>query len=481
VRAAVAAGRHVRVVGTAHTTNSQLCTPGDVISTEKLNRIEGIEKSGDTESVTVEAGAKFFEVAEWLHQRDRSLGFAIIGYRGISVGGAIGTGAHGSSTRESATLASRIEAMWVVGADGELREYSAQNTDAVTWKALRANLGMLGVVVKLRLRVEPQFNLRVRTSFYNESRLFKKRGAQELIQDCNYVLVLWFPNAHRVMRACGTRTGAPAEAGATNTLLSPSVPAFAITPLKQVLQLGACHNGLSCLIEDVRELLLELAPPFMKKNIFGALASSRNVVGPSHHLLSSDLSPYESGFFQRNWEIAVPISKAQQALAAVRARFHKDHVCLPLVGVSLRVAPIEDISLIAHSSAYGDFKPGELAMFIELSVYQPTGFPLELQARYDAPYDEFGRVLLEDFSGRAHWGKNVDWLFELQRGLDVYGTNLDDFRQVADQMDPDGVFTNPFARNLGMDWQDPVGEAVRAPRVACGQGASPYLNSCREF
>ena len=59
-------------------------------------------------------------------------------------------------------------------------------------------------------------------------------------------------------------------------------------------------------------------------------------------------------------------------------------------------------------------------------------------------------LIIEKFHGRAHWGKNEDWIFQSENQLGNFGDKFDRFRKVVKQLDPNGVFSNEFSKNLGL-------------------------------
>ena len=80
---------------------------------------------------------------------------------------------------------------------------------------------------------------------------------------------------------------------------------------------------------------------FKKENKKGKLKPTHEAVGYSHKITSSAFTDKAQGFFQMDWEIAVPASKLQEALLAVNELVEKQKVCLPLIGVFIRfTAPI---------------------------------------------------------------------------------------------------------------------------------------------
>eukprot|EP00245_Coleochaete_scutata_P003915 TRINITY_DN1598_c0_g2_i1.p1 TRINITY_DN1598_c0_g2~~TRINITY_DN1598_c0_g2_i1.p1 ORF type:complete len:684 (+),score=86.02 TRINITY_DN1598_c0_g2_i1:83-2053(+) len=72
----------------------------------------------------------------------------------ITIGGGVATSTHGSS-RESTTLSSQVLAMEVVLADGSVKSFSRKEHPHLM-RALRTNVGQLGVVTKLTLEIIPQ-------------------------------------------------------------------------------------------------------------------------------------------------------------------------------------------------------------------------------------------------------------------------------------------------------------------------------------
>ncbi len=449
VKRAVSVGAHIRVIGNAHTTNHQICSDGIIITTEKLRHIIGIEKYDGKDTVVVEPGATLDELTEWLHQRNQSLGYAIIGYRGVSIAGAIATGAHGSSPHHTAVLSSLVESITLVKADGTLAELSANNTDPDTFKALRANLGMLGAVVRIRLRIFPQFNLHVHVTYGQDKEMIRGNGVLSAIRNCDYGQIHWFPHAKKYVKTCGNKTYELPDKNANNTLLSPPIPSFIVKPFPLVLQYGACHQNLNILLEDLRYLSLKILPPFEKNNFFHNSTPSTNVIGPSHRMMSSLYNQDKQSMYVSDWEIAVPLSYAQDALVDLQQLFLQSGASFPLTGIFIRFAPAEDTTLMAHTSAGGEFHLHEPAVMIEFPYFRPLGFPRSLATDYLKSYKKMAKLLIEKYHGRAHFGKNQDWVFPLEIKLGNYEDHLRRFMNVVHNFDPHGVFSNDFSQILG--------------------------------
>jgi alditol oxidase len=76
----------------------------------------------------------------------------------ISVAGAVATGTHGSGDGNG-NLATAVTALRLLTSDGELREYAQGDED---FEGVVVNLGALGVVTRVRLAVEPTYEVRQR-------------------------------------------------------------------------------------------------------------------------------------------------------------------------------------------------------------------------------------------------------------------------------------------------------------------------------
>ena len=444
-------GQRLKFVGSRHSISGALCGDGVVIASEALRTIHGIEEFEGQTTVRVDAGVKLVELTEWLHDRGWSLGYALMGYNGVSLAGAIGTGSHGSSPKHSAVLSSKVVFLDVIGADGQLQSYSAGTTDPDVWKSLTTHAGMLGFVVNLRLRLEPQFKLKVKVTYHNESSLFDEGGALEEVRECDYGQINWWPRTGKYFKTCGKVTTKSVHRGAQNVLLDPFTFKGSAPLARNLFQVAACDRGIAKTIEAVRYADFVLNPPF-EKNVwwwFDPIRSNK-VKGYSHRMMSSYFDSEGDGIFNVDWEVAVPQQFSEQALIAVREILHRYGVSLFEVGVFLRFAPSESTSWLANSATGGPFREGEIAMYIELPVPDPVAFGENWMAWYEAPYREVMTTLIQDFGGRAHLGKNKDWVFEFETEQDAYGENLLRFQAAVSELDPTGVFSNDWSFALGL-------------------------------
>jgi FAD/FMN-containing dehydrogenase len=161
VRRAAGEGRSVRVVGSGHSFLPLVATPGYVASLDDLAGLEDCDPSGL--EATVRAGTKLRALGEALLAR--GLAMENLGDIDVqSVGGALGTGTHGTG-RALRNLSAQVASLRLVLASGEVVECSADREPDL-WRAARVSFGALGVVATVRFRLLPAYRLheRVRRS-----------------------------------------------------------------------------------------------------------------------------------------------------------------------------------------------------------------------------------------------------------------------------------------------------------------------------
>ncbi len=451
VRMAKFKGQKVKAIGASHSATAIMCSEGVLIPMQHLDQVLGIEETNGVLTVAAQAGITVFALSEWLHARGFALaGIPHMGFRDVTIAGAVATGSHGSSPKHAGVISNIVESIELVDGLGQLRSYEKNKTDDVTFKALTANLGLLGIVTQVSLRIQKQFNLDVQVSYHDDAKLIDQ-GLIKQVENCDYGQLNWFPSVEKYMLTCGVKTALPSDTAANNELLSPKIPKFIVNPFKKVLQYGACANSVMGLIERVRYLQFKLQPPLVKMHENGKIKNADRVVGPAHRMVSSHLISEQEGFFQMDWEIAVPASRAQDALNAIKQHMLKNKTKLPLVGVFVRFAPAESASLMAHTNSHGsEWSKGGTAVFFEMPVYVPVGFSHEKFNQYEKQYVEFARMLITQFSGRPHWGKNREWTLKMAIDHGAYSETLQQFKQVRDHFDPDRIFINKFAQTIGL-------------------------------
>ncbi|TJY43101.1 FAD-binding protein [Cohnella pontilimi] len=150
----VARNNRVKVLGTRHSFNGIADTVGIHLSLQKLNHVISLDRT--SRKVTVEAGIRYGELCQYLHQNGYAL-HNLASLPHITVAGACSTATHGSGDLNG-NLATAVDSLEVVQADGETVVFSREQQDGVIDGAV-VGLGGWGIVTKMTLNVSPAFQM----------------------------------------------------------------------------------------------------------------------------------------------------------------------------------------------------------------------------------------------------------------------------------------------------------------------------------
>lgn len=152
LRRIVAGAAKIRALGSRHCFND-IADSDQLVSLAKLD--PGIEIDAEAGTVTVGGGVRYGELALALEDA----GFALHNMASlphITVAGAVITATHGSGDRNG-NLATAVTALELVTSDGALVTLARGDAE---FPGAVVNLGALGVVTRLTLRIEPTYLVR---------------------------------------------------------------------------------------------------------------------------------------------------------------------------------------------------------------------------------------------------------------------------------------------------------------------------------
>ncbi|KRE74598.1 D-arabinono-1,4-lactone oxidase [Paenibacillus sp. Soil750] len=181
-------GRRLRVVGTGHSF-TPIAASDDVLIT--LDRMQGlIEVDAEERTATVWAGTKLKLLGELLYAQglaQENLGDIDV----QSIAGAISTGTHGTG-QQFGNIATQVVGLTMVTGAGEVITCTAV-THLDMFKAMQVSLGALGIIVQVKLRLQPTYKM-----MYESKRMPLKQCLQELPDIASghrHFEFYWFPYA----------------------------------------------------------------------------------------------------------------------------------------------------------------------------------------------------------------------------------------------------------------------------------------------
>jgi FAD/FMN-containing dehydrogenase len=459
IQNAVAAGKRVNFVGSGHTGNQLLCTDGVSISTKNLNDIYGIEQFEGETTVRFQAGVEFWPLLNYLDAQGYALDYAFTGYGGITPAGAIATGVHGSNVNGGASISRIVRSLEMVGADGQIRNYSKATTGASNpelWRALRANLGALGMMTTIRLAVRPRFNLHMRLDTYPESALLAPGGLASLAQGCDYFMALWFPGplTKQVIRFCGVETNEPVtNPKAANILVAPNIPETLQYDFTINEQLGSCDDNVDALEEGKRFLFLNTLNPPLSPDPDAAFPTyTKDLVGSWHRMMQYMFKSYQLRYTQTDWEVAVPMSQFDSMVNAVNDHVKSTNMSFSVVGALIRLDRVGDDSLLGGNAVGPGFQVGDRIVHFEVPDFVPWNFAPNQRAHMEKRWHDMMKLILDNYSVRPHWGKNQSWTFSHPSVLAENAARRARFQSILSQLDPNGVFARQHLANAGFYW-----------------------------
>ncbi len=393
VKAAAAAGRRVKAIGSGHSFTSIGLTDGVLLQLDRFAGLLAVDR--DAMQVTVEAGMPLSALNALL--TEHGLGLTNMGDIDVqTVSGAISTGTHGTG-RASGSIAHQVCGLELVLADGAVVSCSRTERPEL-FEMARIGLGALGIVTAVTFQAEPMFALHADERPMPLAEVLD--GFEELVAANEHFEFYWFPHTQLALTKRNNRTStvqplSKRRAWIDDELLSNGL--FSVT-----CKLGAAAP--------------RLIPGINKVAARALSARSYSDVAPAVFT-----SPRRVRFCEM--EYAIPradLPAVFRELTTLPERIG-EHVSFP---VEVRVAPADDIPLSTASgrdSAY-------------LAVHMVRG------SRFDRYFNEVEQ-LMGAVGGRPHWGK----LHNLSAvELAARYPRFEDFRALRRSVDPDGLFRNAY-------------------------------------
>jgi FAD-linked oxidoreductase len=383
-------GLRIKPLGGAHSWSDVACTDGVLVSLDRLSRVLAV--NGD--EVTVEAGIRLEALNATLAERGLALG--VLGsIARQSVAGAIATGTHGSGPRHG-SLSSLLRGLRLVLADGSVRDLAPGDE---LFDAARVGLGALGIVTRVTLRCEPAFRLEeLAAPLPFEDAL---EAIPRLLREEPYLKLWWLPHTGVIQVYRYRRTGAPSTFSALARFIDERiVNRFVFAAL---LRLGRA---------------VPRWIPALNALVCAAYFRQTRRVARSDLALTIALPPVHE-----EMEYAVPLERAAEALRRVRELIERE---------KLRVNFVVELRFVAADEAWMSPAFGRDTAYVGAYMARAEGIEQYFAA--------FEREMIA-LGGRPHWGKQFCATAAQLRSL---CPNYDRFAELRAQLDPQGIFDNPF-------------------------------------
>lgn len=278
---------------------------------------------------------------EKLHQYGRAVS-APPDYGGVTVGGALANGAHGTTIKYPATLSQQIVALTVVDGRGKVRRIT-ENEEI--FKAFRVSLGLLGVIYEAEFVTVPQFKLLVRHFPLSDGIIRNGTDIVKMAREYDHFQFWWFPTNRQIVFAVGSRLPVH-EPGNCETRMVPDMSWFTVSAMSTAVEIfQATRDDITMFnIQSYVQLALYKNMPgtdpiFVEDD--GETPCLDETIGYGHRLTNNKCQECawqwdENLVTNEDIEIAIPLHKLMPALRTLGEIFEKQLVQFPGRGVRVR-------------------------------------------------------------------------------------------------------------------------------------------------
>ncbi|XP_037041553.1 L-gulonolactone oxidase-like isoform X1 [Bradysia coprophila] len=460
VKEAIARGVKVKAFGSRHSQTDIICTEGIPVDMTGLNFCK---MNTDRVTATFGAGTLLFDAGEFLHRNGRALR-TMAAYGGITLGGAIGTGAHGSTIKYNSTISSQVVKLTVVDGLGNVAEIS----DPADLRAFKVNLGLLGIIVDITLYTVPLYKVHAH-SYFTSDDVLTNGVAANWAKTTDHLMIHWFPAFNEVVVANLTfvpvesRGNARTSAEAPSTYDATNLIGSTIKELAMDLTCNECAaaSTLGYTILRAIEFLVEFSlwshvPGFVPIFTEDRLSVQNPAVGFAQPMLSTICSEDSNNNFGEAcaWchghinanitlldnEFNLALSDLGLFVEAVKDIANKTPTAFPLQGLFFRFSG-KDNNYMSTSNGRDSVHP-EFYFWKRDDPYNDPSASL-------AGYQTILQILARRFKARSHWGKSG----LIYHGREMLDLKLDpkarsNFVDAMKKFDPNQIFLNNFGRRL---------------------------------
>jgi FAD-linked oxidoreductase len=386
-------GSGFRIVGSGHSFSPLVPTDNTLISLDNLTGL--IKLDLNTETVEVWAGTKLHELSELLHKN----GLGLINMGDIdrqSIAGALCSGTHGTG-HALGILSSAIEGLTLITPQGEVLNCSRKENFEV-FNLARVNLGLLGVVTRLKIKVKKSYKLHFHTkknSLHNCLAELEQKYTEN-----RHFEFFWFPHTNTVQERYSNITN--------NYVMEKSKFRKKMDHFLE----NDVFFILSIIVRKIPALSISIS------KLCAFFMGNENRINYSHKIFANDRDVK----FQE-MELAVDIKDAKAALEKVDKviRQNKIKVHFP---IEVRFTSTDDIALSP--------------CFERNSCFMAFHMFEGMEYKY---YFKIIQDTLKEFQARPHWGKMS--FLEKKDYSNLY-PKLESFIELRRKLDPENKMLNPW-------------------------------------
>ncbi|MDD1503155.1 D-arabinono-1,4-lactone oxidase [Lysinibacillus sp. CNPSo 3705] len=391
-------GKTIRVTGAAHSFSAVAMPEHIALSLHNMRGLIAVNE--EKQEATLWAGTYLYEIGPLLAKH----GFALINMGDIqeqTIAGAVSTGTHGTGVTLG-SLSSAVTRWGFVDGTGTYREHTRGMDDLS--EALHVSLGMLGVLVKITIKVIPLYSLH-----YVSTKDTLANGLAMFAEDIRlhrHVEWFYFPGSETI-QVKRMNAKAPVYQSNWNKRI-------------ETLKLQIVENGAFFAMSELCKWKPALSGTMSK-------LAAANVVKGEKTGISYEIYPSPRSVKFQESEYAIPLAQFGACIEEINATFKS--------GIFNVHFPIE-CRTTAGEAGFLSPTQGQESAFIAFHMYK---------GMQEDPYFEWVHTMMKKYKGRPHWGKlshlTAKYVYELY-------PNIEKFLAIRRQYDPDHVFLTRYLRKI---------------------------------
>ncbi|XP_043706319.1 probable L-gulonolactone oxidase 6 [Telopea speciosissima] len=442
----------------SHSIPKLVCPDGEdglLIRTKYLNRTLKVDPT--TMTISVESGVTLRQLIDDAAKAGLALPYAPYWW-GLTVGGLLGTGAHGSSLwGKGSSVHDYVVELRIITPAGPKDNYAklrvVDTTQPDEFNAARLSLGVLGVISQVTLRMQPLFKRSITYLVKNDSDLGEQAG--EFGYQHEFADITWYPSQGKAVYRIDDRVSSNVSGNGLNDFIgfrSTLSLALAIIRSSEESQESTRNADGKCIDAKLTTSTLMTSAFGLTNN--GIAFTGYPVVGYHNrlqasgtcldsledgHITACPWDPRVKGQFFHQTTISIGLSKVKSFIQDVQKLLELDRKAL--CGLELYNGIL--MRYVKSSSAY--LGKQEDAMDFDITYYRSS--EPKSPRLYEDIIEEVEQLALFKYGGLPHWGKNRNLAFD--GVINKYGgRNVKAFLKVKQMYDPQGLFSS--------EWTDKV-------------------------
>ncbi|XP_022635912.1 probable L-gulonolactone oxidase 4 [Vigna radiata var. radiata] len=443
----------------SHSIPKWVCPEGHngwLISTKYLNRV--MEIDAEKRTARVQSGVTLKQLVEEAAKAGLALPYTPYWW-GLTMGGILGTGAHGSSLwgKGSAVHEQVVEIRIVTPAPSEhgYAKLHILTEEDQHLNAAKVSLGLLGVISQITFKLEPLFKRSITYVTENDSNL--ENQVITFGQEHEFADIIWYPTQHKAVYRVDDRVSIHTSGDAVYDFIP-----FRSTPATQLQLLRTTEEAVEftgdakgkCLVAKTATNALIATAYGLTNN--GLVFSGFPVVGFHNHIqasgscLGSDRNtkmttfcPWDSrikGEFFHQTAFSIGLSVVKNFIEDLKKLVEMEPKAF--CGIEMYNGIL--MRYVKGSSAY--LGKQEDGVDFDITYYRSKD-PMAPRL-YEDIIEEVEQIGIFKYGGLPHWGKNRNVAFE---GVMNKYKNAEKFLKVKDEYDPERLFSSEWTDQvLGM-------------------------------